>query len=254
VSTTTATEPTTTTTTQAPVELPAITGLSPTSGASDGGTTVEITGTGFESVSAVTFGDEDAMYKVDSPTHITAEAPAHDLGMVEVVVWTAGGSSATEGSANDYNYGNFYLLDPGVLKLLPLMMANYYEDTDPLIQWPEWWGTFEDGGDSGGSCTYARQPTDDNPGPDPAPVSIAFSGTQLAVIARLGPDYGAATVTIDGDQQHPIIVNFYDANLQYQQTVWTTGSLADGDHVVTIDASLGTITVDALRVWGGTLK
>ena len=89
----------------AQVTAPTITGVSPATGAS--GTTVVITGTGFIGLAgpdAVTFGGADAAgYTVDSPTQITAVAPAHDSGKVQVKVKAAGGTTA-DTPADDFTF------------------------------------------------------------------------------------------------------------------------------------------------------
>ncbi|BDV44551.1 fibronectin type III [Geotalea uraniireducens] len=78
---------------------PAVTGISPTSGPTAGGTSVIITGTGLSGASAVKFGANNATsYTVDSASQITATAPAGTAGTVDVTVTTAGGTSATTAS------------------------------------------------------------------------------------------------------------------------------------------------------------
>ena len=83
---------------------PAVAGISPTHGPEAGGTTVTITGTAFTGATAVSFGGSPATsFTVNSDTSITAIAPAHDDGTVNVTVTTAGGTSATS-SADQYTY------------------------------------------------------------------------------------------------------------------------------------------------------
>ena len=85
---------------------PAITGLSPVSGSTDGGAPVAITGTDFTDASAVTFGGVDAAsFTVESSTLITAVAPAHAAGTVDVQVTTPAGASA-DTEADDYQYAD----------------------------------------------------------------------------------------------------------------------------------------------------
>jgi hypothetical protein len=77
-------------------EGPVVTGLDPNEGPAAGGTEVTITGTGFTEDSEVTFGGTDAT-EVDfvNDTEIVATSPAHAAGVVDVVVTTEEGSSAT---------------------------------------------------------------------------------------------------------------------------------------------------------------
>ncbi len=89
------------------VALPTITGLNPISGPASGGTSVVITGTNFVGVSgasAVQFGGSNATsYVVNSATSITAVAPLHAAGTVQVQVIATGGTTANT-AADDYTY------------------------------------------------------------------------------------------------------------------------------------------------------
>jgi hypothetical protein len=78
-------------------ELPTITGISPSSGPTEGGTTVIITGTGFTEDATVLFGTSAAtMVTFVSETNITAVAPsAATAGTVDVSVTTPAGTSVT---------------------------------------------------------------------------------------------------------------------------------------------------------------
>jgi hypothetical protein len=86
---------------------PSITSLNPSLGTSAGGTTVVIIGSGFTGITGangVKFGDLiAASYTVDSNTQITAIAPAHTAGMVDVVATSLNGSSALT-TADKYTY------------------------------------------------------------------------------------------------------------------------------------------------------
>lgn len=65
----------------------AITGVSPTSGSTLGGTTVYITGTDLDTVTGVTFGGTAATaYEIEGETLIQAVTPAHAAGAVDVVL------------------------------------------------------------------------------------------------------------------------------------------------------------------------
>jgi hypothetical protein len=77
---------------QAPV--PAVLSLSPNSGPTAGGPSVVITGTNFTGATAVTFGGTSASFTVDSATQITAIAPPHATGTIDVLVATPNGISA----------------------------------------------------------------------------------------------------------------------------------------------------------------
>ena len=83
---------------------PTVSGVSPTSGTTAGGTDVTITGTGFTGATAVDFGANAATgVTVVSPTSITAISPAGTAGVVDVTVTTPAGTSATS-SADQFTY------------------------------------------------------------------------------------------------------------------------------------------------------
>ncbi|AOG24477.1 choice-of-anchor U domain-containing protein [Acidovorax sp. RAC01] len=86
---------------------PAVSGVSPASGAAAGGGTVIINGTGFTAAgypagTVVKFGTTTAVATVNSDTQITATLPPGS-GVVDVTVSTAGGTSAT-GAATQFTY------------------------------------------------------------------------------------------------------------------------------------------------------
>ena len=77
------------------VAVPAVTKLAPRKGPAAGGTSVTITGTGFNEVTAVKFGATPAAsFTVVSPTSITATSPAGAVGRVDVTVVAKAGTSA----------------------------------------------------------------------------------------------------------------------------------------------------------------
>ena len=83
---------------------PTVTNVSPTSGPASGGTSVTITGTGFTGATAVSFGGAVASsFTVNSPTQITATAPAGSAGTVDITVTTPGGTSSTS-SADQFTF------------------------------------------------------------------------------------------------------------------------------------------------------
>jgi hypothetical protein len=98
------------------VPAPAVTGLSPTSGFTSGGTSVVITGTNLTGATAVKFGTAAATaYTVNSATQITATSPSSAAGTVDVTVTTAGGTSVT-GTADQFT---FAIAPPAVTSVSP---------------------------------------------------------------------------------------------------------------------------------------
>lgn len=83
--------------------VPAVTGLSPVNGLVTGGETVTVTGTGFTSATAVSFGPNAATnMAIQSDTQLTVTCPA-GTGTVDVTVTTQAGTSATS-PADQFSY------------------------------------------------------------------------------------------------------------------------------------------------------
>ena len=96
------------------VTTPTINSVSPNSGPMAGGNEVTITGTNLTETTSVSFGDIAAtLFTVTSPTTITAIAPAHAAGIVDVVVTTAYGTATKAGA---YTY---ILLPPTIISVSP---------------------------------------------------------------------------------------------------------------------------------------
>ena len=82
---------------------PTVTGMSPTSGSTGGGTGITVTGTDFLSGATVSIGGTPATgVTVVNPTTMTATAPAHAAGLVGVSVTNPDSQSATLASAFTY--------------------------------------------------------------------------------------------------------------------------------------------------------
>jgi plastocyanin len=94
---------------------PTISGIAPGSGSTSGGTVVTISGANFRSGATVKFGGVSATnVTVASATSITATAPAHAAGKVDVVVTNADATTAT--LAQSFTYG---LPAPAITNLSP---------------------------------------------------------------------------------------------------------------------------------------
>ena len=86
-------------------------------------------------------------------------------------------------------------------------------------------------------------------------MTVAFTGTRLDWIGTKATNYGIAKVTVDGGA--PIDVDLY-ATFAFKQKIWSTGTLADGAHIVKVEwtgtknaSSSGTyFNVDAFDVLG----
>ena len=89
--------------TYTPNPAPTVTAISPATGPAGGGTPVTITGTGFLTGATVTFGGTSATgVTVVSATSITATAPAHAAGTVNIVVTNTDTLNGT--LSNGYTY------------------------------------------------------------------------------------------------------------------------------------------------------
>jgi hypothetical protein len=83
---------------------PTVTNVSPNAGPTIGGTTVVITGTGFDNITAVRFGGQTANYVRDSATQITAVTPSYGFqSSASVEVFTSTGVSSVSQSSR-FNY------------------------------------------------------------------------------------------------------------------------------------------------------
>ena len=96
---------------------PAVTSVSPSSGPTNGGTVVTITGTNLSFASAVDFGTKAAVVTGDTATSITAVSPP-GTGLVDITVTTGSGTSAT-GAGDHFTYGAAPASAPAVTSISP---------------------------------------------------------------------------------------------------------------------------------------
>ena len=86
-----------------PISIPTVTSILPLSGTTAGGSLVTITGTHLNGATAATFGSTVVTVTNVTATTLTAIAPSHAAGIVDVSVTTPGGTSATS-AADQYTY------------------------------------------------------------------------------------------------------------------------------------------------------
>ena len=109
---------------------PAVTSIAPSSGPSAGGTAITITGTGLTGTTAVKFGTVDATSFANvTDTTVTAVAPAHVAGTVNVIVTNADGSSAIV--AGDL----FTFVDSPTVTVHASGLFSVSEAPNPLLGW-----------------------------------------------------------------------------------------------------------------------
>ena len=101
---------------------------------------------------------------------------------------------------------------------------NRYEQTDARLIYAGTWTVLSNAAFSGGSLKYTSTAG--------ASVTASFTGTGLTLIARTGPSYGKAQVTVDTGL--PVLVDLYSSTILNQQAVWNTGVLPNGVHTVKI--------------------
>ena len=85
-----------------PVNPPTIMTVSPISGSTAGGTTITITGSGFQTGLTVTLGGERQAVDVPNSTSILMTTTAHDPGPVAIVVANPNGQTATLSGGYSY--------------------------------------------------------------------------------------------------------------------------------------------------------
>jgi hypothetical protein len=126
--------------------------------------------------------------------------------------------------------------------------ATRYEQDDPSLLYKGTWSLGSSTAASGGSHRYTET--------SGSSVTVTFTGTSLAWIAKKSPVYGKAKVTLDGGA--PVTVDLYDAAVTWQQKVWETGTLGSGNHTVKIEwtgtknsaATATNVSIDAFDVVG----
>ena len=218
--------------------LPSVTALDPQTGPTTGGTSVGITGINFEGLSgpsAVTFGGTDALSWVgDSSTHITAVAPAHAAGTVDVMVTTSQGVSTAVGTGNDFTY---------------VAPTRYEQDDSHIVKSGDWYDFTKLGLASADS--YGRSNT---PG---ASATIYFEGTQVDWIAMTGSSPGIVLVYLDGDLKDTI--DLYSSSAVYDRRVWSSGAINYGSHKLELKRSAASlsgeyITLDAVDIVGAIIN
>jgi lipoprotein-anchoring transpeptidase ErfK/SrfK len=120
-----------------------------------------------------------------------------------------------------------------------------YEQDDSRLIYSGTWSQQSVPQASGGSSRRLREKS--------ASVIVTFTGTRLDWIAMLAPENGKANVSLDGGALDT--VDLHSDTTQYQQTVWTTGTLTRGTHWVEIrwdndNESAQYVSVDAFDIAG----
>lgn len=89
------------------VDEPTLSSISPSSGPTNGGTSVTLSGTGFQTTNSITVGGNPCSYGVINSTTLAIITPPGTSGAADVVVTTNGGSATSVG-------GYTYISSPGI--------------------------------------------------------------------------------------------------------------------------------------------
>lgn len=209
----------------APAKTPlSLTSLSPTGGNPAGGTSVTITGTGFETGMNITFGTGSCAVTAVSETSVTCTTSAHAISTVNVVVTRADESRATLTSAYTFrnapnlttvipstgsNQGNNAIsltgtgFIPGAsvtVGVLACSSVTYVSATNLTCTIPS----------CGGSCPYAnatvatRVTNPDNQASGTQNYTFADTPIVTSVTPNAGALAGGGTVTIAGSNFKPV--------------------------------------------------
>src|SRR5690348_386116 len=166
----------------APVALPVVTGVSPASGGTTGGSTVRITGTGLEGATVVRFGGAPGTITADSATQITVTSPPSASTAGGTAGGTGGGAagSGTQATAAGTGTGivDVTVTTPGGTSRQSA--ADHYAYTAPR---PAVTGVSPPSGGTAGGST----------------VTITGTGLGGATAVRFGA--AAATITADSATQ-----------------------------------------------------
>jgi hypothetical protein len=166
---------------------PSVTSLNVTSGSTGGGTAIIITGSGFTGATSVTFGGVlAATVIVNSDTQITVLTPSQVAGVVDVVVTTAAGSSATS-SADQYTYTAASA--PAVTSVTP-SSGPTGGGTVVIINGTDFWGALQVMFGSIAATTFWINP-------DGSITAIAPAGTGTVDITVTTPSGTSATSSSD---------------------------------------------------------
>ena len=167
-----------------PVTLPAVTGVSPDSGSTVGGSTVIVTGTGLAHATVVRFGGVAGTITADSGAQITVTSPP-STGTADTTVTTAAitADSGTQIAGTGTGTGTVNITVTTPVGTSRLTDADHYTYTAPR---PAVTGLSPDGGSAAGGST------------------VTITGTGLA--GATGVLFGAAAAAITADSGTQIIV------------------------------------------------
>ncbi len=196
---------------ESPLQAPTVSGVNPTSGPTIGGNVVTINGTNFTGVTDVKFDGMTASFAFVSDTQITATAPAHAPGSVNVEVTTPGGTSAAN---------TFYTYEANTTVSLDGSGNLTINDTD--------------GGNSNDNITIACSGSN---------LTITDSGTGLNQTVPVASVMGSITVNTFGGNDS-LTVNLSGCNVIPAGGLFFNGgeNPGDDDGLNIVNGNQGTVT------------
>ncbi|MFS2109740.1 IPT/TIG domain-containing protein [Sphingomonas sp. Sphisp140] len=205
------------------ISAPTVTAVSPQGGSVTGGATVTITGTGFTSATAVTFGGTAATgFTVNSNNQITATSPAGAAGTVDIRVTNIGGTSAT-GAADHYTYIAPVVISPAAGALPGATTLSAYSQTFTA---------------SGGTSPYSFSST----GTLPPGLTLSAGG----VLTGTPTTGGTFNFTVDvSDGSAPVAGSAFTASESYSITVGKTGQTISFTGPSTTSLSASPVAISA---------
>jgi eukaryotic-like serine/threonine-protein kinase len=156
-----------------PVTIPAVTGVSPASGSTAGGSTVTITGTGLADATVVRFGGVAGTITADSSTQITVTSPP-STGTLDITRTTAAITATSGMQATATGVGTVDITVTTSAGTSHPTVADHYTYKAPR---PAITGVFPDGGSTAGGTT----------------VTITGIGLAGATVVRFGGVAGMIT-------------------------------------------------------------
>jgi len=102
-------------------------------------------------------------------------------------------------------------------------------DADEIVKYSSGWTYVEVDGPRGGSLHYANT--------SGCTVELAFSGVQVDLLYKQGPDCGIARILVDGKLADPGQIDTYGPNVNWNAQVRLAQGLPMGEHLVRIEVT-----------------
>jgi hypothetical protein len=127
------------------------------------------------------------------------------------------------GSKNASSGGDAVYVD--AVDVVGVLTPRRTEQDDAMTSYTGSWSLNSDSAASGGAYRITTTPG--------STVNLAFNGTSFNLVGIKAAHLGIARITLDGGT--PQNVDMYSPTLGYKQTVWSSGTLADGQHTIRVE-------------------